>query len=317
MWWLAALVALGVPARAVAESVGDTLHVPLLLSAPPDSLRLGQTFEIVGSIPVAGLHGLSLLSPERALAPFELRDWQRGLDRGDTAQVTLTFQAFDVGALVLPPLAISGETPDGRLCVAHAESLAVDVVSIVPEDATEIRDIHEAVAPEAPRPRWPWIAAAAVLCALALFWLVRRARRRGGVLERVTAARPAHEIALESLGVLDPTRLAPGAWKAYYTELTSILRAYLARRFGVDALDMTTSETLRAVEHLELGDAARTALRTVLRAADAVKFAKGEPADGVPLRHLEDARRFVRLTVPVAPAAPSGRPVVAAGEGRS
>ena len=115
--------------------------------------------------------------------------------------------------------------------------------------------------------------------------------------ERSTAARPAHEMALSALARLEKREEArSGPWKIYYSELVDILRRYLARRFGVEASDMTTTETLRAVSRLHLPDDAVRALRSILEAADAVKFARAEPAPGAPPDHLREGERFVQLT---------------------
>lgn len=288
-------------AGAMTPAAPDTVHVVLELTSPPDSLLLGQPFEVLGSIPLAGLRALSLTTPAGTLDPFELAGWQRALDRGDTAVVRMTFQPFEVGALMLPALSVEGETADGAICLAVSDSMPVEVVSIVPGDATELLDIKEAVAPERPASPWPWIAAGtALIVVLAILSWLRARRRRGGP-ERVLAARPAHEVALDALAALAARGVpATGPWKPYYTELTDILRGYVARRFGVDALDLTSTEILRALEHAELDSGARDALRAVLREADAVKFAKAVPADDTPRRHLAEARRFVRATAPSA-----------------
>ncbi len=274
----------------------DTLRVPLAVACPPETLDLGAPFAVSLRVVVPGIEGLALATPQASLEPFEIAGWRREVDRGDTAVVTLTLRPFRVGPLTLPPLTLAGWTRERSLWLARGDSVRVHVASIVPEGATEIMDIHEAIPLAGPRPWWMLLAAgAAMLAALALFrWLRRRARF---ALEEAPPALPAHEIALSALDRLAGSGLLKqGPWKPFYTELTDILRRYLARRYGLDAPDLTTTETLHAASECEMPGAAYAALRTVLGVGDAVKFARHQPAPGHPDSHIADARRFVELT---------------------
>ena len=207
-----------------------------------DAFRLIHS--IKGSAGMMGLESIALLTAEDALEPFELVSWRRGLDRGDTASVSLELRAFRVGELTLPPLVFAASIADGRLAVGWTDSLRVAVRSVVPADAEDILDIHGPVALANPRPWWPYAVGAVVLAVVLAMILARRRRRIEGT-ERSTAARPAHEMALSALARLEKREEArSGPWKIYYSELVDILRRYLARRFGVEASDRTTTETL-------------------------------------------------------------------------
>jgi hypothetical protein len=41
--------------------------------------------------------------------------------------------------------------------------------------------------------------------------------------------------------------LAKGLIKEYYTEVTEIIRRYIERRYGIEALEMTTEEILDTI----------------------------------------------------------------------
>jgi len=288
----------------------DTVRVPVVVTGWPDTLDLGFPFTLAVDLCHPALESIGLVTAEDALAPFELVSWRRGLDRGDTASVSLELRAFRVGELVMPPLVFAASISDGGLAVGWTDSLRVTVRSVVPADAEDILDIHGPVALANPRPWWPYVVGALVLAAVLALILARRRRRIEGS-DRLTAARPAHDVALSALARLGEREEArSGPWKIYYSELADILRRYLARRFGVEASDMTTSETLRAVSGLRLPDDAVGALRAILEEADAVKFARAEPAPGAPPDHLRDGERFVQLTqTEVAP--PSSEPALA------
>ena len=64
--------------------------------------------------------------------------------------------------------------------------------------------------------------------------------------------------------------------KAYYTELTDVLRTYMAERFGFNAMEMTSSEIIDKL--LETNDKASISeLKYLFETADLVKFAKHSP----------------------------------------
>ena len=86
----------------------------------------------------------------------------------------------------------------------------------------------------------------------------------------------------------------------FFVRLTDILRGYSEARFGIRATEATTPEFLVMIR----GDATlsadqRRALEEFLRAADEVKFAKGDATQEQLLGTLRTARQFVTETVPV------------------
>lgn len=125
-------------------------------------------------------------------------------------------------------------------------------------------------------------AIAAVLLAL-LVWLgIRAWRRWGGRLGRALKPAPPlppHVVANKALEELHNRKLwQNGKYKLYYTLLTSILRTYIAGRYQIGALEMTSDEILSSLRDAE-GISAKSMmdLSIVLRQADMVKFAKAEP----------------------------------------
>jgi hypothetical protein len=301
--WVAGLP---VEARPAAGTPADTVRVPLRVEAPRDTLPLGMPFDVRLEVVRGGLVQVGLATPEAALEPFEIVSWKRQLDRGDTVSVTLTLRAFRVGPGKIPPLVLAGVGEDGVLCLAAADSIPIDVASIVPPDATLPLDIAEARRLAAPRAIWPYLVALGV--ALAAVAVVIARRRRAAAFELGSAGRPAGDVALEALDRLRRSPLAAnGPWKAFYTELSDIVRRYLARRYGIDAPDLTTTEILREITRGEASESARVALRDVLIAADFVKFAKGSPRPEDPMLHIARAERVVALTT--APEAAGAREI--------
>lgn len=90
---------------------------------------------------------------------------------------------------------------------------------------------------------------------------------------------PAHIVAFRDLGKLQGETLwQKGETKKFYIRLTEIIRQYLENRFGVNSLELTTSETLDAMVRTGFKkDGSYKMLRSVLTGADLVKFAKYKP----------------------------------------
>ncbi|MDE6446442.1 MAG: hypothetical protein K2L06_06235 [Alistipes sp.] len=127
-------------------------------------------------------------------------------------------------------------------------------------------------------------------------------RRRGstlGQLFRAPAPLPPHVEAIRALEALHHQKLwQNNRHKQYYSGLTDILRTYMARRWEIGAMEMTSDEILTALRPLGLPDKARTDLAALLRDADLVKFAKAAPGAEENETHYLNAYYFVEETKP-------------------
>ena len=89
---------------------------------------------------------------------------------------------------------------------------------------------------------------------------------------------PAHLIALRALEALRQKKLwQEGRHKAYHSELSDILRNYMYKRWDIPAMEMVSDEILEALEAKAIAPQLLNAIRTALRTADSVKFAKACP----------------------------------------
>lgn len=107
---------------------------------------------------------------------------------------------------------------------------------------------------------------------------------------------PAHIRALSRFEELRQSGSSHGEdSKAYYTQLTDILREYINERFGFNATEMTSYEIL---EHLEESrdKESLSELRDLLSTSDMVKFAKFKPMLNENDRNLVSALEFVNET---------------------
>lgn len=90
-----------------------------------------------------------------------------------------------------------------------------------------------------------------------------------------------------------------GLQKEYYTRLTDILREYLDRRFGINAMEMTSTQIRHALNNSRDEIMSKQLVEQVLEISDFVKFAKAQPLGDDNVKAFEAARRFVEDTKPV------------------
>ena len=90
---------------------------------------------------------------------------------------------------------------------------------------------------------------------------------------------PPHVVAIKALEALHHQKLwQNGRYKQYYSGITDILRTYIAARYGVGAMEMTSDEIIGFMHGVEgLPQKCAMDLTEILRNGDLVKFAKAEP----------------------------------------
>ena len=148
-----------------------------------------------------------------------------------------------------------------------------------------------------------WGLLLAALIALALYGLHRYLEARGRHLKdlfKPAPPEPPHVVAIKALEALHHQKLwQNNKHKLYYSTLTDILRTYIAGRWGVGAMEMTSDEIIEAMRGVELQQKQSMDLTMILREADLVKFAKAMPESEESEAAMRAAWEFVDATKPV------------------
>lgn len=207
--------------------------------------------------------------------------------------------SYSADTHTIPEMAVKYQTSDGATQEARTQAIAITVKSLLPTD-WERQDIRD-VKPLIPvRPAWWWLLGglAALAGVVGAWWWWRRQQPR--IAAPSAPPRPPHEIALEALSKLRQEDLpSHNRYEAYYTRLSSIVRAYIEARFGVKAPEMTTEEFLQVASNAQaLSLSHRRLLQEFLERCDLVKFARYEPSRSEADEAFEAARRFIQDTVP-------------------
>lgn len=130
-------------------------------------------------------------------------------------------------------------------------------------------------------------------------WLHKHGRKLADIF-RPAPPLPPHIVAIAALEKLHNEKLwQSNRHKQYYSGLSDILRTYLAGRYDVGAMEMTTDEIVDAVKGLDMPQKSAMDLVSVLRESDLVKFAKAMPEATENEDAYHKAYYFVEETKPV------------------
>ena len=150
-----------------------------------------------------------------------------------------------------------------------------------------------------------WSILALIILALLIYAAIRIMRHYGknlGDLFKPAPPQPPHVVAFAALEKLRSERLwQEDKHKLYYSTLTDILRSYIAGRFDVGAMEMTSDEIIEAMRRVELPQKSAMDLTQILRDADLVKFAKAVPEAEENEAAYRAAWDFVEQTKPEEP----------------
>jgi len=285
----------------------------LLLSFPPASragaadlrpqlsaatVTVGDLLTYAVDVPLAPDESITGPRDQAKLDPWEVRGYREEPGSG-VVRVVYALTAFETGEQAIPSLEIRITDARGKMRVVRTAPVKVAVTSVLKKEDQNPADI---VGPLAIREKPGAVVVRALIVGLALlavaaavWFLIRRRRRRAAGKPKVIE--PPDVIALRALSRLKTAGLVErGKVKAFYTELSDILREYVAARYGVRTLEETTSRIVAALrKHWQAADDVAR-FGDLLREADVVKFAKARPDEVACFTALDAASALVRDT---------------------
>lgn len=218
----------------------------------------------------------------------------------------LVIQSFDSGLYTIPPFVyVAGKD------TFTSNALALKVIPVPVDSMATIHDYAGVVKPNTRI--WDylpdfivdywWIFIIVLLCAAGIFVWMRYIKGKKAIpLVPKKKPVPPYELAMQQLNRLKSEKLCEnGHEKEYYTRLTEILRIYLDKRFGINAMEMTSTQIMH---HLQSNDDTKTSapvMKQILEMADFVKFAKVRPLPDDNQKAFNNAVTFVENTKPVEP----------------
>jgi len=261
---------------------------------------------------------VTVSDPSRAGAIVGLPEPQTTLGDIDIIDVTadtlpagyeykLRVQAFTPGVMTIAPFryAVGSDTAESDILTLKVNPVSLDSLTTI--------NPMESIAAAPSRwydwiPVWSlWVLLAVALAAIGIcLWLLYR--KNGTLIPRAVKPVDPYQEAMAALENLRRRKLAEsGHEKEYYTSLVDILRRYLDRRFGINAMEMSSTQILASLHDNPETRGDQPRIRQILELADFVKFAKVRPIPEDNIKTYNGVVQFVESTRPVpAPADGAG-----------
>lgn len=264
--------------------MGDRLKYSLTLTT--------DSSVVVDSIPI-----------DKDLGDFEVKQRSASLTHPAPGKMAHHFEyvitAYQTGKLWIPQLNLRFISPDGDTSEAVTDSVAVNILSLASGDS--LADIRGLKPPIYFGTRFPWIyvIVGVVLVTGIVLWLMkgRKKQTEEAAQTKPVDTRPPWIIAEAELKKLrESGLLEQGQYKLFYLRLTDIIRTYLEPRYGIDALDRTTSELRSDLRSINLDKSDFDLLFDLFVNADLVKFAKFLPSMSEAEADFQKGWSFVQVT---------------------
>ncbi len=214
-------------------------------------------------------------------------------------------QVFDSGFYRLPPFVYLSATDS-----AASNPVDLTVVPVKVGENEAIADYQD-ITPPSDRSFWDWMPdwlydlwwmwLLLIVAIVAAIYFGRKYRKTGKFITLPEKPQPKPwTVALQQLDHLKEKNLwENGMEKEYFTDLTDILREYLFKRFGINAMEMTSRQIMQTLADQADVKEKRGYMRKILDIADFVKFAKVRPLPADNVAAYENAVNFVKETIPV------------------
>lgn len=215
------------------------------------------------------------------------------------ARVLIT--SFDSGYYRLPlPLIVinpengGGDTLEFETPFIAVNTIQVDTTGFVPMDIK-----GQIKYPITFKEVLPWILLGLLVIGLGylLYRYIKYRRENRDFFGRPIVQDPPHIVALRELDKIHSQKLwQSGKEKQFYTGITDTLRSYIEGRYGVSAMEKTSSEIMASLTDAGIEEKPFKELDELFKVADLVKFAKYVPTAGENEEAIPVAVRFVNST---------------------
>ena len=218
-------------------------------------------------------------------------------------KLDIILQSFDSGMYRINPIKYveGNETILSNQPVLKVLPVSVDTLQTI-HDYADVADIDRSFIdylPDFVVDYGLWILAIIIALGVTAYVIYFVTKKKNPFAPAPQKPIPPYEKALQELAQLRAEKLCEqGKERDFYTRLTDILRVYLHGRFGINAMEMTSTQirhTLQANEETRLS---KKNMEQVLETADFVKFAKVRPLPDDNVKAFNSAMQFIEDTKP-------------------
>lgn len=181
-----------------------------------------------------------------------------------------TITAWDAKRYTIPAqkVIVGGTTKTTGNVALNVQAVPIDTVKSTPMPPDDIQKVPFSWG------EWVPVILVIVLALILIcivFYLYRiLCHKKNGRTPKNTRALSYYEQAKHDLSEIAANKMLYAEQKAYYTDVTNVLRKYISQRYNINALEMTSHEILESMK--DVCDVSE--LKVVFNTADLVKFAK-------------------------------------------
>lgn len=248
--------------------IGEQAKFKIELSQPSTEKI---SWPVIADTLATNVHVLEKLSVDTVLAAEKMNI---------TAEYLVT--SYDSGYYYIPELTF--ETTTGKY-LSNPVGLSVNTVQVneQTDDINAEKDIMSAPFSWIEFAKWSGIGLSIILLVVIIVLLLMRFvfNKKVEILPKEPEVIiPAHVVALQKLEQIKVEKLwQSGKIKLFYTQLTDVIREYLASAYDINAMELTTDEIVALVKKNKDLEEIRTVLKEMLELSDLVKFAKFIPLE--------------------------------------
>jgi hypothetical protein len=209
--------------------------------------------------------------------------------------------AYDTGSFAINPLVYVIEKNKENDFNPIVKSLPLVRFHYMPLDSTaEIIDIKAPIQEPitlAEIINYIAIVLSIIIIAFLLYSLIKNYKPAEKVVLKYDPTIPAHILAAKQLKELEDGKLWQNEQhKEFYIKLSEIIRLYIERRFGINALEMTSNEIKAELKNVDINEDIRLRFEKMLDDGDLTKFAKFKPLPDENFAAIKVCYDFVEFT---------------------
>lgn len=207
----------------------------------------------------------------------------------------LTLTSFDSGYVAIPPLTLKAGNDE-----ASSQALAVAVEFPQLSEEQDLYDIKEPL-----EPPFNWIpiligAAIVIILGAAIWFLLQWLKKRKNRVELTPEQMlTPYEYAQLQMTEIEKEQLwQAGKIKEYYSRLTDVMRLYMERQMGINAMESTADELIEKMRGIRLPKELQERIDELIHLSALVKYAKEKPGVGQNESALKTVKAFLEQTKP-------------------
>lgn len=181
-----------------------------------------------------------------------------------------TITAWDAKRYPIPTqkVIVGGATKTTGNVVLDVQAVPIDTVKSTPMPPDDIQKVPFSWGEWLPV---IFVIVLALILICIVFYLYRiLCHKKNDITPKNTRVLSYYEQAKHDLSEIAANKMLYAEQKAYYTDVTNVLRKYISQRYNINALEMTSHEILESMK--DVCDVSE--LKVVFNTADLVKFAK-------------------------------------------